>query len=107
MKVLGITGRTHDAAAALAVDGRIVSAVTEDSFARMPGIGYAQTGGFPHAAVNACLAAAGIGLDDLTEVVAVDDGAAVLAGPAAPAGLAVRSIDAVQADAIQAAMAAP
>src|SRR6476660_6301066 len=104
MKVLGITGRTHDAAAALAVDGRIVSAVTEDSFARMPGIGYALTGGFPHAAVNACLAAARIEMGDLTEVVAVDDGAA-LPGPGAPAGIAFRTIDAVEADAIQAAMA--
>src|SRR6478736_1829909 len=98
MKVLGITGRTHDAAAALAVDGRIVSAATEDSFARMPGIGYALTGGFPHAAVNACLGAAGIELGDLTEVVAVDDGAALPAGPALLARLAVRTIDAVEAD---------
>ncbi len=32
---LGISGRDRDAAAALAVDGRIVSAATEESFARV------------------------------------------------------------------------
>jgi len=103
MKVLGITGRTRDAAAALAVDGRVVSAATEDSFARVPGIGYALTGGFPHASAKACLHAAGIQSSDLDELVVVDDAAVSVPFDA----VAVRSIDPVQADALQAAMSDP
>ena len=53
MNVLGICGRDRDAAAALSVDGRVVSAAIEESFARVPGIGYAQTSGFPSHAVEA------------------------------------------------------
>ena len=74
MNVLGISGRDRDAAAALAVDGKIVSAVAEESFARVPGIGYAQSGGFPRAAVKACLDRAGLEPADVHEVVIVDDG---------------------------------
>ena len=74
MKVLGISGRDRDAAAALAVDGKVVSAVAEESFARIPGIGYVQTGGFPSAAVKACLERAGLEAADVDEVVVVDDG---------------------------------
>src|SRR5262245_52872934 len=75
MNVLGISGRERDAAAALAVDGRIVSAVAEESFARVPHIGYARTGGFPHAAVAACLTAAGLDAGDVNQIVVVDDSA--------------------------------
>ena len=75
MNVLGISGRESDAAAALAVDGRVVSAVAEESFARVPHIGYARTGGFPHAAVRACLEAAGLDPSDVNQIVVVDDGA--------------------------------
>jgi carbamoyltransferase len=103
MKVLGITGRNRDAAAALAVDGRIVSAATEDSFARVARIGYDLTGGFPSGAVKACLDAAALELGDVDEIVAVDEGAAGLAR----AGLALKTIDAVEADANQAVMSAP
>lgn len=108
MKVLGITGRSQDAAAALAVDGCVVAAATEDSFARVPGIGYQQTGGFPHAAVNACLQAAGWERDDVDEIIVVhehegDQSAATLANLAAP----IRAIDAVVADASHAAMMDP
>jgi len=74
MNVLGISGRDRDAAAALAVDGKVVSAVAEESFARVPGIGYVQTGGFPNAAVTACLQRAGLDAADVHEVVVVDDG---------------------------------
>jgi len=103
MKVLGITGRHRDAAAALAVDGRVVSAATEDSFARVTRIGYDLTGGFPSAAVKACLDAATLELADVDEIVAVDEGSS---GPART-GLTVRTIDAVEADANQAVMSAP
>lgn len=103
VKVLGITGRTRDAAAALAVDGRVVSAATEDSFARVPGIGYALTGGFPHAAAKACLEAAGVESRDLDELVLVDDDG----GDVPFEGVPVRSIDPVFADAMQAALSDP
>src|SRR5690349_23999765 len=36
------SGRDRDAAAALSVDGRVVAAATEESFARVAGIGYAR-----------------------------------------------------------------
>jgi carbamoyltransferase len=78
VKVLGICGRDRDAAAALSVDGRVVSAAIEESFARVPGIGYAQTGGFPSHAVEACLDAAGLEARAIDEVVVVDDSSAVL-----------------------------
>jgi carbamoyltransferase len=109
--VLGITGRTRDAAAALAVDGRIVAAATEDSFARVPGIGYELTGGFPHAAVQACLSVAGLEPGDVGEVVVVDD---LVADAGAQQGNGRSTIDvprrtmtAVEADALQAAMSDP
>jgi hypothetical protein len=111
MNVLGITGRTRDAAAALAVDGRIVAAATEDSFARVPGIGYELTGGFPHAAVQACLSVAGLETADVSEVVVVDDSAADAGGPSGPnrdpIDVPRRTMTAVEADALQAAMSDP
>jgi len=97
------------------VDGRIVAAATEDSFARVPGIGYAQTGGFPYEAVRTCLELAGVAGSEINEVVVVADDGAGVAGrrgnargtdsvnPDAP----VRRLDAIEADAIQAATADP
>jgi carbamoyltransferase len=103
VKVLGICGRDRDAAAALSVDGRVVSAAIEESFARVPGIGYAQTGGFPSQAVEACLGAAGLEARAIDEVVVVDDTSVVLWPLSAPA----RVIDAAEADARHAAMTHP
>ena len=103
MNVLGICGRDRDAAAALSVDGRVVSAAIEESFARVPGIGYAQTGGFPSHAVEACLDAAGIEARAIDEVVVVDDSNSVVWPLPAPA----RVIDAAEADARHAAMTHP
>jgi len=116
MNVLGISGHDRDAAAALAVDGRIVAAVTEDSFARVPGAGYAQTGGFPHAAVKACLSIAGLEPGDVSEVVVVDDAwspRSFLARAESRADRGngfeapVRSIDPIHADALHAAASDP
>jgi len=70
---LGIAGRDRDAAAALAIDGRIVAAAAEQSFARIPGIGYRHTDGFPYAAALACLERAGIGSDDVTDIRIVEE----------------------------------
>jgi len=102
MNVLGITGRDRDAAAALAVDGRIVAAATEESLARVAGIGYAQAGGFPTAAVNACLSIAGLGPRDVHELVVAGESASP-SFHTAP----TRTLDAVQADAIHAAASDP
>jgi carbamoyltransferase len=108
MRILGVSGKYRNAAAALAVDGRVVAAVVEDSFARVPGIGYALTGGFPSGAAEACLSAAGIGASDLDEVAIVHDGDGLGDGIDAvacrtPAGVPVRVVEAVEADAVQAA----
>ena len=111
MKILGISGRYRDAAAALAVDGRVIAAASEDCFTRVPGIGYTQTGGFPAGAVDACLRSAGLApgdVDELSIVEAEGHGAMDDAAPARQAlgAATVRPIDAVRADAIQAAASA-
>ena len=76
MNVLGISGSERDAAAAIVRDGRIVSAASEDMFARIPGIGYSATGGYPLRAIQACLDRAGISLDAIDRIVVVDDASA-------------------------------
>jgi len=103
VNVLGISGHDRDAAAALSVGGRVVSAASEESFARVPGIGYAQTGGFPAGAVQACLTAAGLEAGAIDEIVVVGD-----SGMAADAfDVPLRVIDAAEADARHAAMTDP
>jgi len=73
MKVLGISGRFRDAAAALAVDGQLIAAASEDCFTRVAGIGYTQTGGFPTGAVQACLQTAGLEFGDIEQLTVVED----------------------------------
>ena len=85
MKVLGISGRYRDAAAALAVDGRLIAAVSEDCFTKVPGIGYQQTGGFPSQAVEACLLGAGLELADVDQLTVVEH-----EGPAGPDAAGLR-----------------
>jgi len=71
MNVLAISGRHRDAAAAIAVDGRIVAATAEESLVRVPRIGYRQTGGFPWAAVRACLDRSGLEPGEISTVAIV------------------------------------
>jgi carbamoyltransferase len=109
MNILGVSGRDRDAAAAVSVGGRLVSAVAEESLARVPGIGYARTGGFPYAAADAALKAAALEPEDLQQIVVVDD------GPTRPAsgvngrfrGIPVREMASSRADAVHAAATAP
>lgn len=110
MNVLGISGRYRDAAAALAVDGRLIAAVSEDCFTKVPGIGYEQTGGFPSQAIEACLHSAGLSLTDVDQLTVVEH-----EGPnghdASPVrkdykNLHVQRIDAIRADAVHAAASA-
>ena len=64
MRILGISAFYHDSAAALVVDGRIVAAVQEERFTRIK-----QDAGFPRHAIDYCLAAGGVGLDQVDYVV--------------------------------------
>jgi len=64
MRILGISAFYHDSAAALVVDGRIVAAVQEERFTRVK-----QDAGFPRHAIDYCLAAGGVGLDQVDYVV--------------------------------------
>jgi carbamoyltransferase len=86
------------------VDGRVVSASAEESFARVAGIGYARTGGFPSAAVEACLNSAGLEPEDIDQIVIVDDGVAKppLTMNGAFRAVTVREIAPERADAIHA-----
>ena len=64
MRILGISAFYHDSAAALVVAGRIVAAVQEERFTRIK-----QDAGFPRHAIDYCLAAGGVGLDQVDYVV--------------------------------------
>jgi carbamoyltransferase len=110
MNVLGISGRYREAAAALSVDGRLIAAVSEDCFTKVPGIGYEQTGGFPSQAVEACLQTAGLTLTDVDQLTVVEH-----EGPNGHDAahiqdeykdLRVQRIDAIRADAVHAAASA-
>ena len=117
MKVLGISGRYREAAAAVAIDGEVIAAASEDSFVRVAGIGYSQTGGFPQGAVDACLEKTGLTLAELDRVSVVNDEGTPRAGvdgesggASSPAHAAwhdafagANRVDAIRADAIQAA----
>jgi len=112
MNVLGIAGRHRHAAAALAVDGAIAAAASEETYVRVPGVGYDQTGGFPSRAVEAVLMRAGLTMADVNRLAIVDEAAADSTGGLGPAvddvpaawratvaALPVCAIDPVDADA--------
>ena len=63
MNILGIGGYSHDSAAALVCDGRLVAAVAEERLTRVK-----HQGGVPRRAVQYCLEAAGITLDDVDHI---------------------------------------
>jgi len=58
--ILGIFDGTHDASAAVVLDGALVAAASEERFCRRKG-----AGGWPSAAIEACLWQAGIALDEV------------------------------------------
>ena len=101
--MLGISGRDRDAAAAVSVDGEIVAAAAEESFARVSRIGYRHTGGYPVAAIEACLARAAMTLADIDRVMVVNEVQPALA--AEILAREVESVDPIRADARQAAAA--
>lgn len=61
--LLGISAFYHDAAAALVVDGRVVAAAEQERFSRRK-----HDASFPSDAVQACLAHAGLTLEDVEAV---------------------------------------
>jgi len=63
MNILGIGGFSHDSAAALVCDGRVVAAVDEERLTRIK-----HQGGVPRRAVACCLEVAGLALDDVDHV---------------------------------------
>jgi carbamoyltransferase len=64
MNILGISAFYHDSAAALLRDGGIVAAAQEERFTRRK-----HDPRFPENAIRYCLAAGGIGLDDVDHIV--------------------------------------
>ena len=71
MRVLGISGRSRQGAAAIAVDGRVIAAVTDESVARGADSGEAHPFALPVAAIRACLTHAGLRPEEI-DVVAVE-----------------------------------
>ena len=67
MNILGISAFYHDSAACLVQDGEIIAAAQEERFTRKK-----HDPGFPHRAVQYCLAEGGIGVQDLKYVVFYD-----------------------------------
>lgn len=67
MWVLGISAYYHDSAAALLHDGEIIAAAQEERFSR-----HKHDAGFPRHAIEYCLRAAGITLDQLDHIVFYD-----------------------------------
>ncbi len=90
MVVCGISGRRRYAAAALAVDGRLVAAADQGAYQRAPGIGYAGAV-LPNAAIDACLAAAGMSAGDLNAIVRAEGSATTL--ETRSSGVALPAVD--------------
>ena len=67
MDILGISAFYHDSAACLVRDGEIVAAAQEERFTRKK-----HDPGFPHRAVEYCLAEGGIRIKDLKYIVFYD-----------------------------------
>ena len=65
--ILGISAYYHDSAAALVCDGKIIAAAQEERFSRKK-----HDASFPAEAINYCLVAAGMQLQDIDEVVFYD-----------------------------------
>jgi carbamoyltransferase len=67
MKILGISAYYHDSAAALLINGKIISAAQEERFTRKK-----HTADFPTQAIKFCLAHSGLTIDELDAIVFYD-----------------------------------
>ncbi|MBV9071331.1 MAG: carbamoyltransferase [Acidobacteria bacterium] len=63
MIILGINAHHADASAAIVVDGKLVAAAEEERFRRLK-----HWAGFPSAAIEYCLAEAGVGINDVDHI---------------------------------------
>ena len=63
MNILGIGGYSHDSAAVLVCDGKLVAGVSEERLTRVK-----HQGGVPRKAVQYCLDAAGLKPDDIDHI---------------------------------------
>jgi carbamoyltransferase len=72
MVVCGISGTGRHAAAALAVDGRLVAAAEQAPLARRASFDCRLGSGLPREAIDACLAAAGLNQGDISSIVHAD-----------------------------------
>src|ERR1041384_7036429 len=63
MYILGINAYHGDAAAAIIRDGQLVAAAEEERFNRMK-----HCAGFPAESIKYCLAAAGVGIEDVEHI---------------------------------------
>jgi carbamoyltransferase len=68
MYILGISGHHRNAAAALLKEGQILAVIEEEKLARVNHLGLAQCGGLPYQAIDFCLKAGGIGIDEIDAV---------------------------------------
>jgi carbamoyltransferase len=68
MYILSISGHHHDATAALLKDGRVIAAIEEEKLTRIKRVGMNQCGGLPYKAIEYCLAAADLGIEDVDYV---------------------------------------
>ncbi len=68
MYILGISGHHRNAAAALLKDGQPIAAIEEEKLSRVNHLGLAQCGGLPYQAIDYCLKAGGIGVDEIDSV---------------------------------------
>ena len=68
MRILGISAFYHDSAAALIVDGEIISAAQEERFTRVK-----HDKSFPKHAINYCLEEAGLDLNEIDKITFYED----------------------------------
>lgn len=68
MNILGISAYFHNSAASLIIDGRIIAQASEERFTRVK-----NDGGFPKNAIDYCLKAGNLKVDNLDEIVFYTD----------------------------------
>ena len=66
--ILGISAYYHDSAVAVLVNGQIIVAASEERFTRIKG-----DSNFPHNAINFCLEAADVNINEVDYIVFYED----------------------------------
>ncbi len=63
MKILGVSAFYHDSAAAIFVDGKLISAIEEERFSRIK-----HDNQFPYRAIQHCLDSVGLSINDIDAI---------------------------------------